>query len=279
MHDASFPRNPPVTTVLFGVCVILFLWINLGADENGFDFRLVGWREAYDIWDGAWWALITSAAVHAELWHLGFNLYWFWRLGGRLEIEIGSKRYLAFLISAAFVSSAAQVAVSSDTGIGLSGVVYAIFGFMWVGRSSVQSFQEALSDRVVPLFVLWLFGCLFATYAAEIPIGNAAHFSGLFFGAAVAPIWAQSKWRPAGVIGLALCATVCVLTLLAAQWNPYWLGHQALKAYNAGEFQQSIELYSQALERDPGSGWAQEGRRIAEQALQQRKSQDGNGVL
>ena len=42
---------------------------------------------------------------------------------------IGPWKFLAFFVASALVSSSAQLAFSDDTGIGASGVVYAMFGF------------------------------------------------------------------------------------------------------------------------------------------------------
>jgi rhomboid protease GluP len=70
-----------------------------------------------------------------EIWHLGFNLYWLVILGRDLEQALGRWKLVALFVCAAFVSSAAQLAVGGSTGIGFSGVGYAMFGLLWMGRA------------------------------------------------------------------------------------------------------------------------------------------------
>src|SRR5690242_9171619 len=116
---------------------------------------------------------------------LGVNMYWLWVLGTRMERAIGSTRFLAFVVASAFVGSCVQLAVSDTTGIGASGIVYAIFGFMWISRQQFPQFNEVLNQQTIKLFVLWLFGCLAATYLDIWNVGNGAHFAGLLFGAGI----------------------------------------------------------------------------------------------
>ena len=81
-----------------------------------------GYLPADSIWNGGYWALVSSTFVHFALWHVAFNVYWLWVLGSRFEQAIGSLPFLAFFVVSAIVSSSFQLAVSDSTGIGASGV-------------------------------------------------------------------------------------------------------------------------------------------------------------
>jgi membrane associated rhomboid family serine protease len=72
---------------------------------------------AIAIWDGAYWGVLRGVFVHLALWHLAFNMYWLWVLGSRLELAIGHIWFLVFFLTAGFVSSSFQLAVSDSTGI------------------------------------------------------------------------------------------------------------------------------------------------------------------
>ena len=61
----------------------------------------------------------------------------------------------------------------------MSGVVYAIFGFMLVLRGRFPAFRQVLSRQIVRLFGAWLVACMIATYADIWQVGNAAHFCGM----------------------------------------------------------------------------------------------------
>ncbi|QDT52027.1 Rhomboid protease GlpG [Caulifigura coniformis] len=264
----DLPRNPPITSIVLVVCIALFAFIHRNPDGDSLQaLESAGWRDANAIWEGQWWPLITTAFLHYELWHLAFNMYWLWVLGGRLELEIGSARFLAFVLTAAFFTSAMQLAVSSTTGIGFSGVGYAIFGLMWVARRWRPAFAVVLTPRICQLFIFWMFGCLFMTWASDLDIGNTAHFSGLLFGAIASPLLAQPARKRPALIGLAASLSVAVLSLVWAPWNTHWIGNRAYQAHVDGNYQKAIDLYAKVLERDPQAGWARTCMEYARQAL------------
>ena len=170
-----------------------------------------GYLSASAIWEGGYWSLVTSAFVHFEIWHVGFNLYWIWVLGRRLEEAIGSLPYLAFVVISAFLSSAFQLAVSDTAGIGLSGVVYALFGFMWLSRHRYPSVTEVLDERMAKFFMIWLVGCIVATQLNIWHVANTAHISGLLFGAAVAGAFVLRIKPPLASIGLAALIALSIV--------------------------------------------------------------------
>ena len=143
-------KPPPVVTYLAIAISVLFFVQD--------DWKYVA--TAWDIYDGSVWSLVTSAFYHVGIMHIAFNVYWLWVLGRVLEREVGTIRYLLFFVAAAWVSSAAELVVSDQTGVGLSGVGYALFGAMWFARARVPAFERVVDEQVIGLFVLWLFLCL-----------------------------------------------------------------------------------------------------------------------
>lgn len=221
------------------------------------------------IWSGRYWALVTSAFVHVALWHLAFNVYWLWVLGRRLEQAIGSLPFLAFFTVAAFVSSSFQLAVSDDTGIGASGVVYAIFGFMWPARHRYPGFERVLDRRTIQLFVIWLIGCVVVTRLEVWQIGNAAHVSGLVFGAVVAGLLVLGIRRRLLVAGLATLLVLSIMPLFWCPWSVTWIGTKAYQAHAAGRYEVALERYTRLLETDPENAWGYLNRSLVYQELGQ----------
>ncbi|HET6372027.1 MAG TPA: rhomboid family intramembrane serine protease, partial [Candidatus Polarisedimenticolia bacterium] len=124
--------GPILTWAVCGICALVFAASSTLGDLNTWDaVSALGYLPAARIWGGEYWALWTSVFVHFELWHIAFNLYWLWTLGRSLELTAGRASWAALFILSAGISSVAQMAVSGDTGVGASGVVYAFFGFMW----------------------------------------------------------------------------------------------------------------------------------------------------
>ena len=268
--QSASARQPWLTRVAIVACIVIFLGIHSQDDPNSWEtFAKFGSLHADEIWDGGYWALVTSAFVHFEMLHLVFNLYWLWVLGSRLEIEIGSLKYLAFFVISAFVSSSFQLAASDDTGIGASGVLYAIFGFMWATRSRYPPFYEVLDSRTVQLLVGWLFVCIGLTYLDVWNVGNAAHFSGLIFGGAVAGAFFVSTLPRLMVAGLTAIVVLSIVPLFWCPWSITWVAHKAYSAQVAGRHDVAIERYTQVIEMDPSDAWAYEGRSFSYEELGQ----------
>jgi GlpG protein len=131
------------------------------------------------------WRLLLSALPHGGILHIAFNLYWLWVFGTIIEDTCGWARMLLFTAILAAGSSAAEYAVFSG-GIGLSGVVYGLFGLLWVlGRRDMRFF--GVVDRAtVRLFMGWFVLCIVLTYLDVLRIGNVAHAAGLGLGAMLA---------------------------------------------------------------------------------------------
>lgn len=259
-----------VSILAIAVCGAVFLLITVSADYGSWEsLARYGYLPAASIWAGGYWALVTSNFVHFELWHVAFNIYWLWVLGHRLEQAIGSLPFLAFWVVSACVSSSFQLIVSDDTGIGASGVVYAMFGFMWLTRQHYPRFGEVVDDRTAQLFILWLVGCMAVTYFDIWQIGNAAHLSGLLFGIAVAGVFVLDFHRRLMAVGLLSLITAAVIPLFWSPWSVTWLAHRAHTVHVASQFEEAISLYSRIISRDPENTWAYINRSYAYESLGQ----------
>lgn len=260
--------TPWISRILILLCITNFLGLMFQGDDRSWSsVRRFGHLPADEIWRGDYWALVTTAFVHFELWHLAFNLFWLWRLGSWLECTIGSLRYLGFVVLAAAVSSSCQLAVSDTTGIGASGVGYAIFGFMWIARRQYPHFETVLDDRIVQLFVIWLFGCMAATYLDLVSIANAAHVGGLLFGVALAGSLPHAPYRIASRVGLAIVLATAFVPLFWCPWSTDWHRVKAYDAHVAKRYGAAIDHYSQVLRRDAYDAWSLRNRSRAYYAI------------
>ncbi|AWX13811.1 hypothetical protein CEP49_04200 [Mergibacter septicus] len=130
------------------------------------------------------WRYFSHAFVHLSIWHFLFNLTWWQIFAGIIERRCGSVKLVFLFLSTAILSGFAQYL---DTGVnffGLSGIVYAVLGYVLV-QSRFQPKQFPLPAGfgwflfigIVSGFISPYFGVYF---------GNTAHISGLFIGC----IWA-----------------------------------------------------------------------------------------
>ena len=226
-----------------------------------------GYLSPVAIWNGAYWGLVTTNFVHFELWHVAFNVYGLWVLGSRCERVFGSIRFLAFFLASAMVNSAFELALSDTTGIGMSGVVYAIVGLMWPCRSKFPLFREAFTRKTIQLLVWWLFGCVVVTYLKIWEVGNAAHLSGALFGGGVAGYFVLQHRPRLMLCGLTTLIVLAAVPLVWCPWSPTWLAEKAFQAHSAERLEEAERLYSTLIRRNPHNAWAYINRSAVFQAL------------
>jgi GlpG protein len=252
--------TPWLTYAALAICVVVFAGRSFEPEPwNPETLRRWGVLDAWGVYDGGWWALLTSVFVHADVLHLAFNLFWLWMLGRALERAIGFRRSLLFFLGAAWVSSALQLAVADDAGIGFSGVGYALFGFMWVARARYPSFQPLIIPSVIYLFLGWLVFCIVVSHIGVLHVANTAHFAGLVFGAllggAVLP-----RWRRVASVSAAFLGVASTVAVFWAPWSPSWHSFHAWKAGEQGDYERAIAGYTRAIELDAGFATAWTGR-------------------
>ena len=176
---------PILTYLLVALCVIITGASMLGGSQPGtllYALGNFGYANPEQIWNGRVWGLVTTVFIHGGVLHLLFNMLWMVQLGRILERTLPPFTYLAFLVAAAAVGSATELLVSGTTGIGMSGVVYAMFGLMWAGRGAFSSWRAVATQDNLRVFVFWGLFCVAATYFHFLSIANGAHGGGFLFG-------------------------------------------------------------------------------------------------
>lgn len=185
------------------------------------------------------WRLWTCTLYHVNLIHLAFDIYWFWVFGTLIEEAFGSARLVGLFLLFGGASAAAEFAFAAG-GVGLSGVVYGFFGFLWVLSYRQARFSGAIDPKTIRLFVVWFFLCIGFTFAGFLPIGNVAHGSGLLLGAIIGYAVSARKAvgraiAVGGVIALSAtfvaCASVLRPKVNFSRYGPgedFQLGYQAL---------------------------------------------------
>ena len=198
----------------------------LSAAYLAFDPKLDwGYLPASEIWRGRVWPLWTSVLLHGGVVHLAFSVLWLWAFGSILEPMLGSARFASLCAVGAFVSSAAQLAASDSTGIGMSGLEYALFGFAWASPRDAR-LAPLVSKNLIVFALAWLVLCFVATWAKLYSIGNAAHLAGLVCGLLLG-LARRPRWRALGAGGVLVLCAACVLVLFWCPWSPTWRALQA----------------------------------------------------
>ncbi len=148
---------------------------------------LVG-REFESVGIGEIWRLVTPIFLHFGLMHILFNMYMLYILGGLLEGRLGLGYMLGFVIFTATFSNLGQYLVSGYNFGGMSGVNYALFGYLWLRGKNDPGFGIQLDQGTIIILMAWFVLCFTGMLGN---IANTAHAIGLISGAGMGWIAAQ----------------------------------------------------------------------------------------
>jgi membrane associated rhomboid family serine protease len=216
VFGARVGAQPRATQALIGLNAAVFLIQQIKPSVTN-DFALI----PPFIAQGDWYRLITSAFLHNDVIHIGFNMVLLWFVGQQLEQALGWPRFLAMYLVAGFGGGAASYLMSplNIAGLGASGAVFGLLGgYFMIGRR-----VGADTSQVTMLIVLNLFLGFVVPH-----IDYWAHLGGLATGAAVAAAYAYigpgraQLARQAAVVAVVVIALVGVVSLRTAQVNRHF---------------------------------------------------------
>jgi GlpG protein len=177
-----------VTVALLIVCAAMFLIIQVGHRDDIARVLFIGtadepWFFAR-VMSGQIWRLITPIFMHMGWIHILFNMWMLFDIGFALESRLGALRYASLVaVTAAFSNAAQYVVVGSPYFGGMSGVIYALFGYAWIRGRADQTFGLTIPNPTVVILGIWLvLGFLGRTGSN---VANLAHLGGLVSGAAL----------------------------------------------------------------------------------------------
>ncbi len=150
------------------------------------------------------WQLLTYSILHANVWHLLFNMYALWMFGSDLERVWGPKRFLNLYLASVITAALGQLAVASASGaepyptIGASGGVFGL----------LLGFAMYFPHRTIVLLIppvpmpAWLFVTLFGMFelylgvtGTQAGIAHFAHLGGMLGAWVLIQYW---RTRPPG---------------------------------------------------------------------------------
>ncbi|MCR9206216.1 MAG: rhomboid family intramembrane serine protease, partial [Halobacteriovoraceae bacterium] len=109
---------------------------------------------------GEVWRVITPIFLHFSFLHILFNGMWIKDLGSLLENQKGPLQFLLFVFVSGAISNTLQYIAMGPSFGGLSGVVYALLGYLWVDGRLNPDAEFRLPKRDVMLMVGWYVLCL-----------------------------------------------------------------------------------------------------------------------
>ncbi len=208
-------KVPRVTYGLIAINVLVFL------TEQG-QFTLFGSsiygkvidegflaRETIAAGHSQYWRLVTSAFLHENFLHIGFNMYLLYMLGLMLEPAIGSVRFAIIYFTALLTGSFGVVFATAGASLGASG---AIFGLM--GAAVVELRSRGISIQQSGLGGLIVINLILSFTLANISVG--AHIGGLIGGFLAGLAIRKADERKLPALGFIACLLLSVAAVFAA---------------------------------------------------------------
>jgi membrane associated rhomboid family serine protease len=131
--------QPYVTQVLIAVNVLVY-FVTAGNNRFLNDYELLGsvsvavpgrgvFALPIGVAHGEWYRLVTGGFLHANVLHLGMNMFALWILGSQLETAIGRVRF-GVVYGAALLAGSLGVMILSphEATVGASGAIFGLLG-------------------------------------------------------------------------------------------------------------------------------------------------------
>lgn len=190
-------RRRPLTALLMGTCIAIYLGgeLNRSAEFHAWDtlgfFPFEALRDRANlnggldaIRRGELWRLITPMLLHVNLIHLIFNMWATTIESTAIEYTRGTMKLFVLVLVSAVVSNVGQYLYEVNfEGLltpwgGFSGVLYALFGYLWMKSRFEPSHGMMIPPGAVRTMLLWLL----LGFTGIMPMANGAHVAGLVVG-------------------------------------------------------------------------------------------------
>ncbi len=172
-----------VSNTLIAISLLVALLSRLGASRAVLSplwIAAPGSDGLNSILQGEVWRLITPIFIHFGLMHLLFNMLAMWDLGRLIESRRSSGFYLLFIVILGIGSNLVQFLLTQSAFFGgMSGVLYGLFGYIWMQGRTNPRFGIILTQQTIVMMLGWFALCWIGLLG---PIANWAHTGGLVIG-------------------------------------------------------------------------------------------------
>lgn len=137
------------------------------------------------ILQGQLWRLVTPIFLHFPALgiifaHLAFNMIWLYMLGDAIERAESSKFLLLLIFVAAIISNIAQSIMSQTIFGGMSGVVYALLGYLFLQGRLNPHYEVSIPNNIAYFLIIYMLIAASGLFGDS--IANTAHIVGFLVG-------------------------------------------------------------------------------------------------
>jgi membrane associated rhomboid family serine protease len=211
-------EEPMLTYILIGVNVAVALGGFLsgasatGGGTGGSSLISDGAVSRFHIDQGEYWRLVTSGFLHSGFFHLLFNMFALYILGGMLEPAIGRLKFgIVYFVSLLAGSFGALLLSPDSLTVGASGAIFGLMG------AAVIVMRDRGINPMESGIGLWIGLNLLITFTIPgISIGG--HIGGLVGGLIVALLFTEvaSRLRPSDSVLTLVAAAIGVIAIAGA---------------------------------------------------------------
>ena len=172
-----------LTMSLLITSVAVYLLSGMGTNKEilkGFYISLQS-EGLTEVLNGQFWRLFTPIFLHFSPLHILFNMYWLHVLGSQIERLKGSKFFITFVLALALFSNLAQFFMSGPLFGGMSGVVYGLFGYVFIKCKFDPGDGFYIDSFTANIMFGWFALCFLGVFPS---VANWAHAGGLLVGLA-----------------------------------------------------------------------------------------------
>ena len=145
-----------------------------------------------ELQSGQLWRLITPIFIHLDQLHILFNMFWLYLLGTAIELHQGRVRLLVLVVVTGILSNLAEYIWSGPIFGGMSGVIYALLGYLWVQGQLNPRLGLRLNPNIFIFMMVWLIVCWTGAIGN---IANMGHTSGLISGVLIGWLYSPPPRR------------------------------------------------------------------------------------
>lgn len=205
-----------ITKILIGLNALVFLLVKVYGDHLAVDLGLYaqcgidqfGQHACIGVAQGPdqWYRVLTSAFLHEEYWHIGFNMLSLWWIGAPVERLLGRARYLALYLVSALGGSALVLLIAPNAlTLGASGAIFGLFGAYAVCMRRMRYDMR-------PIMILLALNIFFSFTWAN--VSWQGHIGGLVSGTVVAIGMVYAPRERRALVQWGTCAAVLVVSLI-----------------------------------------------------------------
>ena len=242
------------TFVLLFYCLSVFTAIQFfknGEIVSNEILTYFGAPVAIDIYNFQYWGIITNSFVHYEIGHFLLNAISLLLLGTYLERRIGTKNFFLFGLIASTISSAFQLAFSNDAGIGLSGVNYAFFGFIFAKTFIDNRFRIVTKNIALLVMLFFIPFCEYMNRFGGWNVATIALLSGFLLGVLLA--FHKTSYIKTVQISIVSLIILSIVSVVFTPWSAQWNCAKGISWHEKGDTEKAKTYYLRAIYFDETS--------------------------